>query len=48
MNEAWSAGSDRVMRLHAHGDRQFDRTLNRLMSIAIAFDNAVMPSLAEA
>src|SRR5215831_19772538 len=42
------AGIDWVMRLHAQGDRQFERTLNRFMSIAIALDRAVIPSLAEA
>src|SRR5215468_8993374 len=32
------AGIDWVIRLHAQGDRQFERTLNRFMSVAIAFD----------
>src|SRR6516162_1857687 len=42
------AGIDWVIRLHAQGDRQFERTLKRFMSIAIAFESAVIPSFAEA
>ena len=41
-----SVGIEPIMRLHANGAMQFERTLNFSMSSAIDFDNATSPSLA--
>ncbi|MGY3080753.1 hypothetical protein ACVWZZ_007161 [Bradyrhizobium sp. LM6.10] len=37
-----------IMRVHANGETQLERTLKRLMSSAIDFDRPTMPSLAAA
>ena len=37
-----------IMRLHANGEMQFERTLKRCMSSAMDFDRPTMPSFAAA
>ena len=41
-----SAGIDAVMRVHATGAMQLERTLKRAMSIAMFFESPTMPSFA--